>query len=86
MFLGAEPLRIGFCKFIKDKILITPQFTTLQFFASRNVPQILISSAVYIILSTLIGGYVFCKKRIDNLPADMDGRNKKNTASANRRK
>lgn len=86
MFLGAEPLRIGVCKFIKDKVLITPQFTTLQFFASRNVPQILISSTVYIILSTVIGGYIFCKKRIDNLPADMDGRNKKNAASANRRK
>ena len=53
----------------KDKVLLTPQFTTLQFFASRNVPQILISSSVYIIFSTLIGGYTFCRKRIDNLPA-----------------
>lgn len=70
MILGAEPLSIGFFKFVKDKILLTPQFTTLQFFASRNVPQILISSSVYIILSTLIGGYVFCTKRIDNLPAN----------------
>ncbi|MBQ8955969.1 MAG: hypothetical protein IJ075_03275 [Lachnospiraceae bacterium] len=77
MLLGAEPLSIGICKIIKDKVLITSQFTTLQFFASRNVQQILISSAVYIIISTLIGGYVFCRKRIDNLPADMDGRNKK---------
>ncbi len=70
MILGAEPLSIPFFKFLKDKVLLTPQFTTLQFFASRNVPQILVSSAVYIIISTLIGGYVFCTKRIDNLPAD----------------
>ena len=59
---------------IKDKILITPQFTTLQFFASRNVPQILVSSAVYIIVSTFIGGLTFCRKRIDNLPADAGSR------------
>ena len=77
MLLGAEPISIGIFKSIKDKVLLTPQFTTLQFFASRNVPQILISSSIYIIISTLIGGYVFCRKRIDNLPADMDGRNKK---------
>lgn len=70
MLLGAEPLSIEVFKFIKDKILITPQFTTLQFFASRDVPLILITSSVYIILTTLIGGYIFCRKRIDNLPAD----------------
>ncbi|MBQ9361387.1 MAG: hypothetical protein IJT96_10180 [Lachnospiraceae bacterium] len=76
MLLGAEPLSIEVFKFIKDKILITPQFTTLQFFASRNVKQILISSIVYIILTTLVGGYVFCRKVIDNLPADIDKRKK----------
>lgn len=70
MVLGAEPLSIGVFKFMKDRMLLTPQFTTLQFFASRNVPQILVSSMVYIIISTLIGGYTFCRKRIDNLPAD----------------
>ncbi len=69
MLLGAEPLSIEVFKFIKDKILLTPQFTTLQFYASRNVPQILISSTVYIIISTLLGGLTFCRKRIDNLPA-----------------
>ena len=81
MLLGAEPLSIGAFKFIKDKILLTPQFTTLQFFASRNVPQILISSAVYIILTTLIGGVTFCRKRIDNLPADAGSRIKRNGES-----
>ena len=70
MILGAEPLSIEVFKVIKDRILLTPQFTTLQFFASRNVPQILISSLVYIISTTLIGGFVFCRKVIDNLPAD----------------
>lgn len=76
MFLGAEPISIEFFRFLKDKVLLTPQFTTLQFFASRNVPQILISSSVYIIISTLIGGYVFCRKRIDNLPSDAAERGK----------
>ncbi len=73
MLLGAEPLSIGIFKLIKDKVLLTPQFTTLQFFASRDVPLILITSSVYIILSTLVGGYVFCRKRIDNLPANAHG-------------
>ncbi|MCR5774450.1 MAG: ABC transporter permease [Lachnospiraceae bacterium] len=77
MLLGAEPISIALFKTIKDKVLLTPQFTTLQFFASRDVPQILISSAVYIIVSTLIGGYVFCRKRIDNLPADAGNSYKK---------
>ena len=74
MLLGAEPLSIGVFKFIKDKVLLTPQFTTLQFFASRNVPQILISSVIYIIITTLVGGVTFCRKRIDNLPADAGSR------------
>ena len=83
MGLGAEPLSISVFKFIKDKILLTPQFTTLQFFASRNVPQILISSSVYIILSTLIGGLTFCRKRIDNLPADAGSRKRKESQKIN---
>lgn len=80
MLLGAEPVSVGFCKFIKDKILITPQFTTLQFFASRNVPQIIISSVIYIIISTVIGMAVFGRKEIDNVPIDgkrETGRSKK---------
>lgn len=73
MLLGAEPLSISVFKLIKDRFLLTPQFTTLQFFASRDVPLILITSSVYIILSTLTGGYIFCRKRIDNLPANAHG-------------
>ncbi|MCR5746669.1 MAG: hypothetical protein K6G03_03085 [Lachnospiraceae bacterium] len=68
MILGAEPVSIGLCKFIKDKILITPQFTTLQFFASRNVPQIIVSSVIYIILTAMIGIIVFNRREIDNVP------------------
>ncbi len=55
MLLGADPIRIGFFNWIKNNLLLTPQFTELQFYATRNVPKVLISSAVYIILSTLIG-------------------------------
>ncbi len=74
MFLGAEPVSIRFFKIIKDKILITPQFTTLQFFASRDVPLIIISSAAYIITTTVIGIIVFRKKKVFNLSG---GDNKK---------
>ncbi len=68
MLLGAEPISITFFKIIKDKVLITPQFTTLQFFASRDVKQIVISSIVYIIITTVIGVLCFENKEIDNVP------------------
>ncbi|MCR5488127.1 MAG: hypothetical protein K6F35_11510 [Lachnospiraceae bacterium] len=55
MILGAQPIGIQFFKSVKNTILLTPQFTELQFYATRNVPKVLISSAVYIILSTVIG-------------------------------
>ena len=77
MFLGAEPIRIGFFKMLKDRVLLTPQFTTLQFFASRDVKLILITSIIYILISTLCGIWVFGHKEIDNLPADGGSRRKK---------
>ena len=72
MLLGAEPISISFFRFVKDEILLTPQFTTLQFFASRDVRQIIISSVIYIIISSLIGLVVFRRKQIDNVPASLE--------------
>ncbi len=72
MLLGAEPISISFFRFVKDEILLTPQFTTLQFFASRDVRQIIISSVIYIILSSLIGLVVFRRKQIDNVPVSLE--------------
>jgi hypothetical protein len=81
MLLGAEPISIDFFRFIKDEILITPQFTTLQFFASRDVKQIIISSAIYIAISSFIGLMAFRGKQIDNVPVavgrEMDRKKRK---------
>ncbi|MBO6111547.1 MAG: hypothetical protein J6P45_00665 [Lachnospiraceae bacterium] len=62
MIFGAEPFSIGGFKWIKDTLLITPQFTTLQFFATRNMPKILVTSIVYIAVSAVTGCICFLKK------------------------
>ncbi len=62
MLLGAQPFSIPFCKWLKDTVLITPQFTTLQFYATRNVPQIIISSVIYIAIAAVVGCWCFLKK------------------------
>ena len=62
MLLGAAPFSIApFC-WIKDKILLTPQFTSLQFFATRDVSHIIISSVIFIILSSIVGCICYNKK------------------------
>ena len=43
-------------------ILLTPQFQELQFFATRNVPKVIISSLIYFILSSVYGVHCFEKK------------------------
>ncbi len=47
------------------KLLITPQFYTLQFYATRDVPKVFISSLIYTALSCVIGCYMFTKKEFD---------------------
>ncbi len=42
--------------------LLTPQFQELQFYATRDVPKVVISSLIYIVLSSVYGGYCFEKK------------------------
>ncbi|MBO6133194.1 MAG: hypothetical protein J6P05_02540 [Lachnospiraceae bacterium] len=38
-----------------EKVLITPQFQTLQFYATRDVPKIIITSIIYITAALTIG-------------------------------
>ncbi|MCR5626176.1 MAG: hypothetical protein K6F99_02550 [Lachnospiraceae bacterium] len=45
------------------EILITPQFQNLQFYATLDIPKIIISSVIYIILSCTIGCISFNKKK-----------------------
>ncbi len=74
MILGAEPLSIRAFKFMKDKLLLTPQFTTLQFYASRDVPLIIITSVTYIALTTVAGIIVFRSKKVFN-PVTEESKN-----------
>ena len=62
MIFGAEPFAVPAFKWIKDTLLITPQFTTLQFYATRDVPQILITSVIYIAIAAVVGCICFLKK------------------------
>ena len=62
MMFAASPFCVTAFKWIKDKLMLTPQFTALQFFATRNVPQIIISSAVYIIIAGITGCICYNRK------------------------
>ncbi|MBO6148545.1 MAG: hypothetical protein J6O55_04310 [Lachnospiraceae bacterium] len=46
-----------------SKILITPQFQTLQFYATRDVPKAIWSSFFYILISTVIGCLAYRHRR-----------------------
>ena len=62
MILGAEPFSVFICKWIKDHVLITPRFTELQFFATRDIPKTMILSAIYIVITAITGCICFLKK------------------------
>ena len=62
MILGAEPVSIGFFKWMKDNLIITPRFTELQFYATRNVPKTLILALAYIVIAAFIGCLCFLRK------------------------
>ena len=62
MILGAEPVSIGFFKWMKDRVIITPRFTELQFYATRDVPKTLTLAAVYIVTAAFLGCLCFLKK------------------------
>ena len=62
MILGSEHINIAPFVWIRENLLITPQFTTLQFYATRNVPKVFVTSAIYIILAAAAGCWGFLKK------------------------
>ena len=61
MLLATDGIRFIPAVMIRN-LLLTPQFQELQFYATRNVPKIIISSIVYVVLSCLYGAYSFDKK------------------------
>ncbi len=61
MILGSENINIAPFVWIREKLLVTPQFTTLQFYATRNVPQVFITSIIYIIIAAAVGCLCFLK-------------------------
>ncbi|SFK48655.1 hypothetical protein SAMN05216390_101308 [Lachnospiraceae bacterium KH1T2] len=61
MFLATDHIRLLPCVWI-TKILITPQFQTLQFYATRDVPKIIISSIIYTVVACIIGCRNFNKR------------------------
>ena len=61
MLLATDGIRFYPAVVIKG-FLLTPQFQELQFYATRNVTKVLISSVIYIVFSSLYGAYCFDKK------------------------
>ena len=61
MLLATDGIRFLPAVWIRN-ILLTPQFQELQFFATMNVPKVIISSVIYIVLSSVYGVYCFEKK------------------------
>ena len=45
------------------ELLLTPQFQSLQFYATLDIPKIIISSVIYIIISSVIGCMRFRNKK-----------------------
>ena len=48
-----------------SKFLITPQFQTMQFYATRDIPKMVISGALYTALSCAIGCINFNRREFD---------------------
>ena len=61
MLLATDSFRITPFVWIRDW-LITPQFQTLQFYATRDVPKIIITSVLYTIVTCVIGSRNFKKR------------------------
>lgn len=61
MILGSEHMGLGVFAWIRENMLITPQFTTLQFYATRDVPKVFITSIVYIAVGSALGCICFLK-------------------------
>ncbi len=61
MFLGSEHMNIAPFVWLRENAIITPQFTTLQFYATRNVPKVIITSIFWIAVAAVTGCFFFLK-------------------------
>ncbi len=62
MFLATDQIGMTGLRVVTN-LLVTPQFQTLPFYATRNVPKILISSCIYMALSLGFGCFKFNRKK-----------------------
>ncbi|MCR4907705.1 MAG: ABC transporter permease subunit [Lachnospiraceae bacterium] len=62
MLLATDNLRVGVMVAVRE-LLITPQFHSMQYYATLNIPKILISSVIYLAASSIIGCVRFQKKK-----------------------
>ncbi|MBO4373650.1 MAG: hypothetical protein J5829_00935 [Lachnospiraceae bacterium] len=61
MILGSEHVNIAVFAWIRENLLITPQFTTLQFYATRDVPKVIITSVLWTVVAAAAGCYCYLK-------------------------
>ena len=61
IYLATDNIRIMPCVWL-TKILLTPQFQELQFYATRDVTKIVTTSVVYTIIACIIGCRSFYKR------------------------
>ena len=62
MLLSTDNIALAPMHAIRE-LLITPQFQSLQFYATLDIPKIIISSVIYIIISSVIGCVRFSRKK-----------------------
>lgn len=62
MFFATEPFHIGVFEWIRDYILLTPRFNELPYFYTLNIPQIVILSVIYVVITCAVGVYSYNKK------------------------
>lgn len=62
MFLAAEPLKLEPCRWIKEYLLLTPRFNELPYYATLNMPKIIILSSIYTVCFTALGLWAYYKK------------------------
>ncbi len=62
MLLATDNIRVGIMVALRE-LLITPQFHSMQYYATLNLPKIIISSFIYLAVSSAIGCIRFQKKK-----------------------
>ncbi|MBD5464767.1 MAG: hypothetical protein HDR22_02940 [Lachnospiraceae bacterium] len=62
MFFAAEPFQLKFCQWLKEYLLLTPRFNELPYYATLNMPKIMILSSIYTLSFTALGLWAYYKK------------------------